>query len=289
MRTVDVGDLSFEVAEGGPEDGVPALLLHGFPAGVASWEALVPRLAAAGMRVVAPHQRGYSPGARPEGDQAYGIDHLIDDALGLLDALEMPRAHVVAHDWGAIVGWCLAARHPERVHSLTALSVPHPAALGWALAHDPDQQDGSSYVRLLRIRGKAEDVLLGEDARRLRNMFDAEVPRHLVEAHVGLLSDRAALTGALGWYRAVGQDSQPWHQAFAQHFSQVPHVAVPTTYIRGARDQALRRAAAERCAEHVTGDYRYVELAGVGHWVPEQASEVVAEAVRARLHQEVNR
>jgi pimeloyl-ACP methyl ester carboxylesterase len=283
VREVRVGDLSFQVAEEGPGDGVPALLLHGFPASLASWEPLLPRLAAAGLRTAAPNQRGYSPGARPQGEQNYRVDRLLDDVLDMLDALDMDRAHVIAHDWGAIVAWHLAARHPDRLHSLTALSVPHPAALGWALTHDPNQQEGSSYVSLLRISGKAEDVLLADGARRLRNMFDTEVPDHLVEAHVGLLSDRAALTGALSWYRAVGPRSRPWQEVFAQRFCQLPPVAVPTTYIRGARDTALGRAAAERCAEHVSGDYRYVELPDVGHWVPEQAPEIVEEAVLARL------
>ncbi len=282
-RQVRVGDLTFEVAEDGPGDGVPALLLHGFPASLASWEALLPRLAAAGMRAAAPNQRGYSPGARPQDWQDYRVDHLVGDVLGLLDALGMDRVHLVGHDWGAIVGWCLAANHPERLHSLTALSVPHPSAFGWALRHDSDQQEGSSYVRLLRMPGKAEDVLLDEDARRMRNMFDPEVPDHLVEAHVGLLSDRTALTGALSWYRAVGHGAGSWQDAFAQRFSELPSVSVPTTYVWGAQDAALRRAAAERCHEYVTSDYRYVELPGVGHWIPELAPQVVEDAVLARL------
>lgn len=284
VREITVGDLAFAVVEAGPRGGVPVMLLHGFPASAASWQPVMPRLGDAGLRVVAPQQRGYSPGARPRATEDYHVDRLVDDVLGMLDELGMQRVHLVGHDWGAVVAWCLAARHPDRLHSLTALSVPHPGALGWALQHDPGQQEGSSYIRLLRTPGKAEDVLLAEGARRIRNMFDPEVPQHLVDAHVALLSDRTALTGALNWYRAVGDDSAlPWDLAVAHELRVLPPVSVPTTYVWGARDAALRRSAAERCRHFVTDDYRLIELPDVGHWIPEQAPEVVEEVVLAHL------
>src|SRR5690349_7295349 len=130
---VAVGDLTFDVRTDGPEDGVPTLLLHGFPETSASWTAVVPRLTEAGLRIVAPDQRGYSPGARPEGVEHYAIDRLAADVVGVADAQGWDTFHLVGHDWGAAVAWYVAAHHSDRLRSLTALSVPHLAAYNRAL------------------------------------------------------------------------------------------------------------------------------------------------------------
>ena len=124
---IQVGGLGFEVAVGGPAGGPAVLLLHGFPENSRMWDGVVPFLHGAGLRTVAPDQRGYSPGARPAEVTGYAIGEIVGDALGLLDALDLPAAHVLGHDWGAVVGWHLAAKHPDRVRTFTAVSVPHPA------------------------------------------------------------------------------------------------------------------------------------------------------------------
>lgn len=263
-----VGDLVFEATRGGAEGDPAVLLLHGFPASRATWQTVTPALTAAGVQVVAPDQRGYSPGARPAAVADYAVEHLVSDVIGMLDALGWPRVHLVGHDWGAAVAWFVAARHPERLHSLTAVSVPHPAAFGWALRNDADQQAGSAYIKLLRSEGKAERVLLEEDARRLRGMFPAEVPAGVVEQHVQTLLGDGALSGALAWYRAM-----------TASFADLPAVQVPTTFLWGARDEALRRAGAERCGDHVDAPYRFVELPDADHWVPECHGDVVAAEV----------
>ena len=131
---VTISGFVFDVTEEGPQTGPPVVLLHGFPQTSASWQAAARRLAADGFRTIALDQRGYSPGARPGKVEAYHVDHLVADVIGLLDALGLPRAHVAGHDWGAIVAWCLAAAHPERVGSLTAVSVPHLRAMYEILA-----------------------------------------------------------------------------------------------------------------------------------------------------------
>src|SRR5690349_11961399 len=97
--------LTFEVTEGGPEDGQPVLLLHGFPQDRREFDLLTPRLHAAGLRTYAIDQRGYSPGARPSGVGAYRIGEAVADVLGVLDSLGLESAHLVGHDWGAQVAW----------------------------------------------------------------------------------------------------------------------------------------------------------------------------------------
>ena len=275
LRT-DVGDLTFDVRVDGPEDGRPVLLLHGFPETSASWAAVTPLLTQAGLRTYAPDQLGYSPGARPGEVEAYSAQNLAQVTADLMTALEIPVADVVGHDWGANVAWTLAAWHPDRVRSLTAVSVPHPAAYTAAFRADPEQRERSGYIRLFWQAGKAEEVLLADDARRLRRMLsggeqETGVPAEAIDEYVAVLSAPGALTAALNWYRAMSSDIR------------VEPVAVPTTYVWSDGDVAIGRTAAGACANHVTGDYRYVELPGVTHWIPEQAPEQLARAILDRI------
>ena len=269
---VTVGDLTFDVRMAGPADGEPVILLHGFPENSLSWSGVVPLLAGAGLRVVAPDQRGYSPGARPSEVESYTTDLLADDIAGLADALGIDTFHLVGHDWGAAVAWVTAVRHRDRLRTLTAVSVPHLAAYGAALQGDADQQQRASYIGLLRQPGKAEHVLLKDDAQRLRAMYEGHVRPAQVDSYVALLSQPDALTAALNWYRAMRAD-----------LGSLPAVTVPTTYVWSDQDQAIGRAGAERCGEFVDADFRFVELTGTSHWIPEQDPEALAEAILARV------
>ncbi len=272
---VDVGDLTFDVRADGPDDGRPVLLLHGFPETSASWAAVTPQLAEAGLRSYAVDQLGYSPGARPAEVEAYALTNLAQVTADLMTAMDVPVADVVGHDWGANVAWALAAWHEDRVRSLTAVSVPHPTAFTTAWRSDPEQQERSAYIRLFWQQGKAEEVLLADDARRLRRMFGSDsgwaVPAEAIDEYVAVLSAPGALTAALNWYRAMSSDIR------------VDPVGVPTTYVWSDGDVAIGRTAAEACANYVTGDYRFVELPGVTHWIPEQAPDRLAAAVLDRI------
>ncbi|RBY96492.1 alpha/beta hydrolase [Blastococcus sp. TF02-8] len=276
LLRVDVGDLTFDVRVDGPEDGRPVLLLHGFPETSASWAAVTPLLTQAGLRTYAPDQLGYSPGARPLDVESYAMQNLAQVSADLMTALEIPVADVVGHDWGSNVAWTLAAWHSDRVRSLTAVSVPHPAAYTAAFRVDPEQKERSAYIRLFWQPGKAEEVLLADDARRLRRMLlgtegDTGVSPEAADEYVAVLSAPGALTAALNWYRAMSSDIR------------VDKVDVPTTYVWSDGDVAIGRTAAEACAEFVTGDYRFVELPGVTHWIPEQAPEQLAAAILDRV------
>jgi pimeloyl-ACP methyl ester carboxylesterase len=266
---VETGGYVFDVRVGGPADGPPVLLLHGFPENATMWAGVEPALHAAGLRTLAPDQRGYSPGARPAEVADYALPRLVADALGLLDAYGLARAHVLGHDWGAAVGWNLAARHPDRVATLTAVSVPHPAAFGAAIRDDPDQGQRSSYMQVFR-RPDAEELLLAQDARRLRAMY---APLTDVDGFLRPLTEPGALSGPLNWYRAMSPAD----------LEGVGPITVPTTYVWGDADLAVGRAAAEDCANHVTADYRFVELLGVSHWVPEQEPDTLAALALERI------
>lgn len=263
-----VGKLTFDVATAGPDDGEPVLLLHGFPQSYDAWQPITPLLTAAGLRVIAPDQRGYSPDARPDGVEAYTIEHLVDDVIGILDAYDVTQAHVVGHDWGASVAWALAAHHPDRVATLTAVSVPHLAAFGHALATDPDQRSRSRYISAFREPGRAEEALLADDGRRFRAMFAGHVPEALVDAHWRRHGSGGGLTATLNWYRAM-----------TPAMSDLPAVTVPTTFVWSNGDDFLGRTGAEACGGYVTADYRFTELDDVSHWIPEEAPEQLARQV----------
>ncbi|MEU1750401.1 alpha/beta fold hydrolase [Micromonospora arida] len=269
---VDARGFTFEVTVGGPTDGVPVLLLHGFPQHSGEWDDVVPALHAGGLRTYALDQRGYSPGARPTAVADYRIPELVADVVAVLDALGLDAVHLVGHDWGAIVAWAVAAGHPERVHTLTAVSVPHPAAMAHALANDSQQKARSSYIALFRKPDKAEKVLLAFNATALRKMLGGVGDAARVNRYADPMREPGALTAALNWYRAMSRAD----------LAAVGPVAVPTTYVWSDRDIAIGRTAAEACAANVTGDYRFVQLAGVSHWIPDAAPGPLAEAILAR-------
>ncbi len=252
----------FDTVAFGDPDGEVVVLLHGFPQSSWCWRHVWPGLVEAGLRVYAPDQRGSSPGARPEGAAAYAMPELVGDVVGLLDALGVRRAHLVGHDWGAAVAWQVAARHPARVRTLTAVSVPHPLAFTEALASDPDQRQRSQYMRTFQAPG-AEEALLADDAAWLRAFFDGGGEDVDVERYVADMREPGRLTACLNWYRAASRAD----------VADLPAVTVPTLYVWSDGDLALGRTAAEATGRHVAGPYRFEQLPGISHWVPEQACE----------------
>src|SRR6187200_729699 len=125
------------------------------------------------------------------------MEELALDAVAVLDALGVPRVHVVGHDWGSIVGWHLAVDHADRVWTLTAVSAPHPVAFAAARHADSDQKERSGYMRLFAMPGKAEEVLLDDGGRRLRQLFTgAGLSPERLESYVEPLLEPGALTGA---------------------------------------------------------------------------------------------
>ena len=265
-----VGPLAFDADAAGPVDGPLVLLLHGFPQSRTAWRHVLPALAAAGYRAVAPDQRGYSPGARPLDVAAYALPHLVHDVLGPLDALGRDRAHLVGHDWGAAVAWQVAARHPDRVQTLTAVSVPHPVPLAEAMRSDPDQRERSRYIRHFRVEGEAERELLGTGAPEWFASLSAD---RSVRRYLEQMREPGRLTAALNWYRAARRDD----------VEDVPAVTVPTLYVWSDGDRALGRTAAEATAAHVAGPYRFVELRGVSHWIPEEAPQALLDVLLEHL------
>src|SRR5882757_6754874 len=241
------------------------------------WRAQVAALEEAGYRAIAPSQRGYSPGQRPDtADTAnYHIDHLMDDAMAIVAASGYGerRFHLVGHDWGGSIAWALADRFPERLSSLTVLSRPHPNAFNRALlVTDGDQARRSRHHRAF-LEPDAADVVLADDAKWLRERLAANgVPAASIEKHVGVLGNKEAMEAALAWYRARGAIRSP-----------LGMIRVPTLSIWGDADDTVGRIAAEGTVDFVSAPYRFEVLPGVGHFAADQAPERVTELMLEHL------
>ena len=265
--------LTFDVRDAGPPEGEPVVLLHGFPQDSAAWDAVSPQLHRHGLRTLAPDQRGYSPMARPRGRKHYTLRETTGDVLTLLDAAGLESAHVVGHDWGGMVAWALAAWHPDRVRTLTALSVPHPAAMAKAMVTS-DQLLRSYYMGVFQLPVLPERLLLARGGRAMRGMLrSGGLSREAAAHYVARMQEPGALSAALGWYRAMPFGAR----------DRVGPVRVPTLHVWSTGDAFLGRAGIEATAQFVDAPYRLEILDGVSHWIPELAADRVAELVTAHV------
>jgi pimeloyl-ACP methyl ester carboxylesterase len=260
--------LRFDVTDGGPVGGEVVILLHGFPTDRTSWDRVAARLHAVGLRTLAPDQRGYCLTARPGDRDAYRLDELVADVLGLVDASGRERVHLVGHDWGGALAWLVAGNHPDRIASLTVLSTPHPAAMRRAWSRGTEQKRKSWYIAAFQLPHLPERLLAARFEGVLRR---SGLPAADGSRYAAVLGDPAALAGPINWYRAARHSGVRAHR-----------VEVPTTYVWGSRDPFLGRVAAELTAEHVTGDYELVEL-DAGHWLPETRDAEAAAAILRRV------
>ncbi len=270
---------SFSTWQAGPADGELVLLLHGFPQSRHSWRTQLPALAEAGYRAVAPDQRGYSAGVRPDPAQPanYGLDVLVQDVVDLADACGPAGRpfHLVGHDWGGMVAWATAFAHPTRLRSLAVLSRPHPAAFAASLAGDDGDQRHRSRHHRAFLDGDTASLLLADGAARLRRLLlEGRVPAPTVEDYLSVLGEHQAMEAALAWYRATPSLAAP-----------IGSIDVPTLYVWGNEDPSVGRAAAEATGMHVVAPYHFVELEGVGHFASDEQPERVNELLLEHLSQ----
>lgn len=264
LTEFDRDGLTFDVSDAGPAGGELAVLLHGFPTDRSSWGRISPVLHEAGVRTLAPNQRGYSPRAVPKGRRAYAIGELVEDVLKLANAAGVSRFHLVGHDWGGGVAWATAIQHPDRVASLTVLSTPHPAAMSAAMIRG-GQIRKSWYMGLFQIPWLPEQLVHANRHRMIK-----AIPTEDAERYLGPLHEPRDWTGRLNWYRALPLAPK------------LGACRVPTTFVWGNRDPYLGRAAAEATKRYVRADYSFVELAA-GHWLPEKKSAECAAAILQRM------
>ncbi len=231
-RFICANGLDFGVLEAGPATGELVLVAHGFPDSAWSFEPLLGQLAAAGYRAVAPFMRGYLPTAMAA-DGDYRVTTLARDLIALIDELGAPRAVVVGHDWGAVAAYSAAAMRPDRVRAVVCAAIPH--LRRFLLRPTPAQLLRSRYM--LRFQWPdAERHLAVDDFAALRALAQAWSPGADLSAAlapvVAGFSDRARLSAALGYYRAIPRllfSGEAWPLWTAP-------TPVPACLIHGARD-----------------------------------------------------
>ena len=264
MSRVEVDGVGIEYEVTG--QGRPVVLLHGFPDSGRLWRHQVPALAAAGFRVIVPDLRGYGRSDKPEAIEAYSMAFLAADVLAVLADLDIARAHVVGHDWGAALAWGLASLAPGRVDHLAVLSVGHPATF----RRTPQQREKSWYMLLFQFPGIAERWLADNDWANFRNW--ANHPD--AEKVIADLEANGSLTPGLNWYRA----NVPPESWVAPALT-LPPVQAPTMGVWSTADIALTEVQMTDSAQNVTGPWRYERLDGPGHWMqldaPHQVNELL--------------
>jgi pimeloyl-ACP methyl ester carboxylesterase len=262
VRTISLSEVQLNVYEEG--EGPVVLLLHGFPDSHALWRKVSPLLLQYGFRVIAPDLRGFGESSAPRGRRNYRMDRVAADLLELLDELGLSRVHVVGHDWGAVIAWILASKHPERCLSLTALSVGHPTAYaraGW------EQKRKGWYTLFFQLRGIAEWFISRNDFAFLRK-WARGYPE--TDKWISELSRPGRLTAGLNWYRA---------NLVSVLFRRQPNCPVPTMGIWSDRDMALSEDQMKNSVRYVDSEWRYERLTGLSHWIPLEAPEEVARLI----------
>lgn len=254
-QTLTVNGIAMHVVIEG--EGRPVLLLHGFPDTHAVWRLQIDALVAAGYKVIAPDLRGYGKTEAPGSEDAYTMEALRADVVGLLDALGIERVLLVGHDWGSVVGWNVCMHAPERVERFVALSVGHPAAY---TEGGPLQLLKGYYVLVFQLRGIAESMIKAFDWHSLRSM--ASNPGQFAEWREHL--DRPGrLTAALNYYRANLKmfNASTW-----------PTVKVPVLGVWSSGDVALTEAQMRGSEKYVGESFQYERIDKVGHWLQLEAA-----------------
>ncbi|WP_242640015.1 alpha/beta fold hydrolase [Mycolicibacterium sp. S2-37] len=259
--------LVFDVRDSGPPDGPVVVLLHGFPQRNDSWNAIIERLTAQGYRCLAPNQRGYSPGARPKRRRDYVIPELVADVGALIDASGAERVHLVGHDWGAAVAWGVAGDMPERLATVTPISVPHPAAFLKAI---PTSRQGlaSWYMYFFQLPWLPELLLTrGQGKLAKRSLTRIGQTDEAAERDTRAMLEPGALTAGLNWYRGM---------PLLDPRTATGRITVPTMYVWSDNDAALLPKGAYDTEKYVKGEYRFEVMSGVSHWIPEERPDELA-------------
>ena len=268
-RWVDAGGLRVHLAEAGPEDGEPVLLLHGFPQHWYEWRGLVPALSQR-YRLLMPDLRGLGwTEATPRG---YEKENLARDQIALLDALGIDRVKLIGHDWGGYAGFLLCLLAPERVERYLATNIVHPwpkpsvrNLLGiWRMIYQLPMLLPFLGPRITRKRGFIKSFLNGSK----RGVFsDAEL-----EAFEAPYRDPDRSFVAARYYRTFQLHDLPL--LLRRHWTKY-RLTVPTLMLYGTGDFAITPRSLQGY-EPYADDMRIESVPDTGHFVNDAEPDLVA-------------
>lgn len=267
---IETNGIQLHVVQVGPRSGVPVLLLHGFPETWRCWIRQLPALHDAGFRLILPDQRGYNLSDKPKGIKNYRVDKLVEDILGLIDALEYEKVNLVGHDWGAIVAWTLAYQYPERLQRLGILNVPHPLVMRRFLLRDLDQMRRSWYAFFFQLPWLPEFGMRANDWRGAVRALRGSGLVHTftnedIEKYKESWSQTGAMTSMINWYRALRYQTRPPREM---------QIRVPTLMMWGVKDFALTHRMARPSIDHCEQG-KLIFFPEATHWVQRDAAEEV--------------
>lgn len=285
-------------------EGPLLILLHGFPQSWYLWRNQIDPLIAAGFQVAIPDQRGYGASDQPADISDYNILRLIDDVVGIADALGQESFTLIQHDMGAYVGWHTALLRPDRVRAIASLSVPYKrSAPGRTTRQDP-ADTAFRYIPYFQEPGVAERELDRDVRAALRLLFvglSGDAPKNnpmfaTRPRSAGLLGGLVYDEGPLPWLSDADLDYYAkqyaggfrgpinWYRNIDRNLELTPQlagaqVAQPAIYIGGERDPTARqhRIGIEELEVNVPGLRAKHFIPGAGHWLQmERPAEVNA-------------
>ena len=273
-----VGAVRLHYAECGTGDEL-VILLHGFPECWYSWRHQLPVL---GRRyhVVAPDLRGYNLSDKPAGVENYRIEHLVQDVVELINYFGQQKAAIVAHDWGAGVGWALAQRHPELLSKLVAMQVPPPAA--WRANFTFRQLRHSWYMFFFQLPRLPERWASANNFARIEKMFRETTVKagafnaEDIAVYKQALGQPGALTAGINYYRA-----NVFRSLFRGGVATPDRgrIKVPTLFIYGEHDMAIVPETVQGLDRFIDAPYRELRIPDSGHWVQNEAIAEVNSAL----------
>jgi pimeloyl-ACP methyl ester carboxylesterase len=256
--------LTFTALADGPDEAPLLILLHGLPRNSWEWHHQIPPMAAMGFRAVAPDLRGFCPGARPEGVEAYHVKEYAQDIVEIADALGGVGApfHLMGTSIGASIAWYIAAHNPERVKTLACLNIPHQGALLEAAEASKE----SSEEQREKFRYFADSSKEGNEREMFRRMLEVQsLSLEETEPYRTALDSDEALRAVYNWYRAIPL----WQR------DRLGPVSMPTLFVWPPGSGNISRTSAEATANHVTAPYRFEIVEGVHQPILQAAPEVL--------------
>lgn len=284
---VEANGVAFSYLEAGR--GPLVLCLHGFPDNAHTYSELLPVLAGAGFRAVAPFMRGYAPtSAAPDG--RYQSVLLAQDVIRLIDALGAERAFLVGHDWGATATYGAAALAPERIERIVTIGAAHPAAVRGDLASSYERHKGIWHAYFFQMPF-AEQVVAANDFAYIEQWWRDASPEYdpapVIERVKATFRQPGVVTAALSYYRHTFHpgNRDPALQRLQERASNAP-TPVPTLALHGTRDRPGRLEAFEAMDDLFPKGLEKVVLPGAGHFVHvERPREVNGRIVEFLRHQ----
>jgi pimeloyl-ACP methyl ester carboxylesterase len=271
-RMIPTNGVRLHVVIAGPTEGAPVVLLHGYPEFWWGWNQQIARLARAGFRVIAPDQRGYDASEKPPGVDAYRIELLLGDVLGLIQQLGYERVYLAGHDWGGAIAWHLVIEHPARFRKLVMFNAPHPLAWEDARRSAPEEKTISWYRTFFQLPVLPELLArAGNWWLLVKNLRDTSRPGTFPDADLDFYRyawDRdGAMHAMVNWYRAAFRHPHPVEGDGT--------VRVPTRIVWGMRDRFFESRLAHFSVDHCASA-DLVQLPEATHWLLHEEPEVTS-------------